>query len=83
MDIAEILKRFQKGSTLYSILHGNVELVKISEYDSYPIEVRCLECSSEDNRLEYFTRDGKYVASCNGECVLFPGRDNRDWSSVG
>lgn len=71
MNIAEILKCCPKGTKLYSTIFGNVEFQKV--LDEGIIEVT-LSCGA----IERFFKDGLYTD--DGECVLFPSKDQRDWS---
>lgn len=76
MNIAEILKDAPKGTKLYSTVFGDVELVEIDYKLEHSIRVKT--CS---NLCEYFDKEGKYnINYPDGECVLFPSRENRDWS---
>lgn len=79
MNIAEILKYCPKGTKLYSLVDGEVTLENIvdSKYAQYPIEVNINKYKNS-----YYTKDG--LLSLNrvgGECVLFPSKDQRDWST--
>lgn len=76
MNIAEILKKCPKGTKLYSPLFGEVEFVKVKYGESYAIH-----CITKDEALDYFTSDGRlYCDFPDAECVLFPSKDQRDWS---
>ena len=76
LDLVEILKDCPKGTTLYSIAYGNVRFVKIlSRGHTTPIIVSVDEYLSES-----FTADGKMYPGYDGECALFPSREQRDWS---
>lgn len=77
MNIAKILKDCPKGTKLYSPLFGYVLLHSIQEIDTYPIRV--MTCIG--NRLESFTKSGLFTNQCPGECMLFPSKENRDWST--
>ena len=70
MNIAEILKSAPKGTKLYSPLFGDVIFEEIRQ--DY-IRV------STTNIIREFYSDGRYYA--NGECMLFPSRENRDWNT--
>lgn len=70
MNIAEILKNVPKGTKLYSPAFGDVILEEIRQ--DY-IRVRT------NNIMREFYSDGRYYA--DGECMLFPSRENRDWST--
>lgn len=74
LNLVEILKDCPKGTKLYSIAHGDVEFEEIAGSEYYPICIKVYgKCS------EVFTADGK-LFNGNGECILFPSKDQRDWS---
>ena len=75
LNLVEILKDCPKGTKLYSPLYGDVELVKVDNDGNFPILVRL-----SNNAIESFTKDGKLFTEYNGECMLFPSKDQRDWS---
>ena len=75
LNLAEILKDCPKGTKLYSTIYGDVEFVKVSNHLEYPIEVKRRYYS-----IGSFTNDGRLLAGYNGECVLFPSKEQRDWS---
>lgn len=76
LNLVEILKDCPKGFKLYSLVHGEVSFIT-SNYVSqhYPIAVR-LNGKTEKS----FTSEGKLLDNFNGECILFPSKDCRDWS---
>lgn len=74
MNIAEILKYCPKGTKLYSTIWGEVELNEVT--NSGTIEIKVIYqviCASFT--LDY---EGRYFHS--GECILFPSKDQRDWT---
>lgn len=76
IDLVEILKDCPMGTKLYSCLHGEVEFCNIAD-SGFPILV-----STKLNYYPSFTSDGRYLGDgYEGECVLFPSKDNRDWST--
>ena len=76
MNIAEILKYCPKGTKLNSLVNGEVTLGNVESTNQYPIGV-----FTNSGSTEYFTKDGLLdVNYPNGECVLFPSIDQRDWS---
>ena len=77
LNLVEILKDCPKGTKLYSLIFGDVELEKISndENDKYPIFIRL-----HANTIACVAKDGRYIGIYDGECVLFPSKDQRDWS---
>lgn len=76
IDLTKILKA---GQEIYCPVfgHGRVETVSY-ESDSYPIFVEFPDCGCG----KCFTKKGKYLHDNDKdtECVLFPSKDNRDWS---
>lgn len=74
MNIAEILKYCPKGTKLYCTLCGNAELGEITNIGTIVIR-KVVDAISTSYTLDY---EGHY--SHSGECVLFPSRDQRDWS---
>lgn len=76
INIAEILKGCPKGTKLYSPLCGDVKILEVNLEKKYPICV-----IGEDESLLDFTNDGRYRSYyINGECLLFPSKDQRDWT---
>ena len=76
LNLVEKLKDCPKGTKLYSPLFGEMEFLEIDDGVSYPIKLRDIE-----QDVVNFTRYGKYINCENGECLLFPSKDNRDWST--
>lgn len=74
MNIAEILKYCPKGTKLYCTLCGNAELGEITNIGTIVIR-KIADIISTSYTLDY---EGRY--SHSGECVIFPSRDQRDWS---
>lgn len=75
LNLVEILKDCPKGTVLYSTAYGDVKFEKINEGYSFPILVK-----ANNNTLTSILADGKMFPNYNGECVLFPSKDQRDWS---
>ena len=74
INIAEILKDCPKGMSLYSVVYGEV---KLSEVNNQGIFVAYKPENERVIQLHFF-EDGKYNE--DGECVLFPSSDQRNWS---
>ena len=74
IDLTKILKNCPIGTKLYLTLCGEVKLIKV-ENNTYPI---CVENSNGDRF--WLTQDGKYIFGFDGECILFPSKDQKDWS---
>ena len=77
IDLTKILKDCPKGIKFYSILYGEVEFISVnSKNDSYQIVLKELR----RNSITFVDSKGKYFHEYNGECTLFPSKDQRDWS---
>ena len=74
LDLIKILKDCPIGTKLYSAIHGEVEFNSITPKDAYPISVRI------SNGFTWFARDGRYNLGYNGECMLFPSKNQRNWN---
>lgn len=74
LDLVKILKNCPKGTKLYSTVRGEVEFDHIDSDKDYPIY------TTNKDSLALFTSDGKYYIEYGGECVLFPSKEQRDWS---
>ncbi len=74
LNLLEILKDAPKGTKLYSTIWGDVELV-----EAQPLWIKCITPNGTE---WHFEMNGKLNAasSGNGECVLFPSKEQRDWS---
>ena len=70
IDLTKILKDCPKGTKLYSPMFGEVYFKEIRSDDEYPI------VTTKDT----FTKEGLYRAYSDGECILFPSKEQRDWS---
>ena len=77
IDLTRILKDCPEGFELYSSLHGKVIFSGIDENSlKYPID-----CTDYKGSCTSFTKEGYlYKTYPDAECVLFPSKDQRDWS---
>lgn len=79
MNIAEILRKCPRGTKLYSPVFGEVELAEVAYDEEYPIT-----CITKNGVYGLFTRDGLlFFDYSDTECMLFPSKDQRDWSKFG
>lgn len=79
LDLVEILKDCKPGTILYSPLFGEVTFKYIRE--NYVFSIVLSHSNNNGNITSVcFTKNGKYVDSDNGECLLFPSKEQRDWS---
>lgn len=82
IDLTKILKDCPNGFKLYSLLHGEVSFRGIDETSDYPItyDYPIMGCMGESVSAFYLTRNGAYSSNYNGDCILFPSKEQRDWS---
>ena len=75
IDLTKILKNCPEGTKLYSSTFGQVEFQYIKSDSMYPIIIKL-----ENGAIESIASDGKIFNNYNGECIIFPSKDQRDWS---
>lgn len=76
LNLCQILKDCPKGTKLWSPLWGNVFLQEVNSHCS-PIVIRL----SKGNYDIPLYSDGRLYADLeDSECILFPSKDQRDWS---
>ena len=75
LDLCKILEGFE-GMTFYSPIFGDVILISVNFSLDYPITVILSDGCSRS-----FYKNGLYLDGHNGECMLFPSKENRDWST--
>jgi hypothetical protein len=81
LNLMDILKDCPKGTKLYSTIYGEVEIVEIRNNCTIkdPIIYKYKNVDG-DYYVGSATIDGKFTAFPDGECTLFPSKDQRDWS---
>ena len=73
IDLTKILKGCPKGFKLYSSIFGIVYLKSVTPYYVYITTIREVEV--------IITKNGRYFSEYeDSECILFPSKDQRDWS---
>ena len=76
-NLAEILKDCPQGTKLYSPLFGEVTLDSVTyASNAYSIKIQCPTYGTT-----FITSNGRFHDRDLGECILFPSKDNRDWST--
>lgn len=75
LNLTKILKDCPRGTKLYSLILGEVKLYKIEDDEDYPIVIETM--IGQQFRL---AQDGRCSSIFDGECTLFPSKDQRDWS---
>ena len=76
LDLTKILKGCE-GQTFYCTILGKVTLDRILDCRECPIEVSSVKTGS----FTSITKEGFHLNSEFGECILFPSKENRDWST--
>ena len=74
IDLTKILKDCPKGTKFYSTIFGEVEFLGFCNDKEYAVTIK-RNCS-----IANITKDGRYISYFNGECTLFPSKEQRDWS---
>ena len=74
IDLTKILKDCPNGFELYSTLCGTV-LFRGIDCNDYPVKCEC-----HDGKLMRLTKEGCFFNYHGSECLLFPSKDQRDWS---
>ena len=76
LDLTKILKDCPEGTELYSTIFGEVTFDKIEEDQEYPI----IFTINNGGVTIPVASDGRHLLDYNGDCTLFPSRNQRDWS---
>ena len=74
LNLVEILKDCPKRTKLYSTVYGEVEYDGIRNGSEYPVKY----VKSNDSSGSV-TAQGLVLACYDGECTLFPSKEQRDW----
>lgn len=73
LNLVEILKDCPQGTKLYSTIFGCVDFEYIENE-----EITVTNNISGDT--ETFNKNGSWYYGYTNECMLFPAKDQRDWS---
>ena len=81
IDLTKILEGCPVGTKLYSSIFGELSFVAIHNcYDKYPIELQAYNKSTHSTVEVTYAEDGRSSCIFDGECTIFPSKDQRDWS---
>ena len=77
MDLTKILKDCPAGTKLYSTIFGDVKFSHIFKDSDCPIVLHTYK-----GGVTFVTKHGRHNIDYEneGECVLFPSKEQRDWS---
>lgn len=74
INVAELLKDCPKGMELYSPIFGKLKFNEVNAINNRILVVQ------QNDYIAEFESDGRLINCKNGECLLFPSKDQRDWS---
>ena len=74
IDLTKILKNCPKGTMFYTSVWGEVSFEKILEKEIYTILIDTY------SGYKYLTKEGRRIKANGAECILFPSKNQRDWS---
>ena len=77
IDLTKILKDCPAGTKLYSTIFGDVKFSHIFKDSDYPIVLH-----TYNGGVTFATKYGRHNIDYEneGDCVLFPSKNQRDWS---
>ena len=75
LNLCEILKDCPSGTKLWSPVWGNMTLIQINDISLYPIVL-----SADGFNNVSLHSDGRMYGVKESECILFPSKEQRDWS---
>lgn len=75
LNLCEILKGCPTGTKLWSPVWGNMTLIQINDVGIYPIVL-----SADGFNNVSLHSDGRMYGVKESECILFPSKEQRDWS---
>ena len=73
LDLTKTLEGCPKGTEFYHTIYGRVWFIGIDLTNKYPIRL-------SNNKDIAVTKKGTHNADYDGECLIFPSKDQRDWS---
>ena len=76
LDLTKILKGCE-GQTFYCTVLGEVTFHEAENNLDYPIQVNYVKSPE----IVHLTKEGLFFRGVSGECILFPSKENRDWST--
>ena len=74
IDLTKILKDCPKGTKFYTPIWGEVSFEKILDREVYTIVI------DTGSGYCHLTKEGYFINSDYAECIIFPSKDQKDWS---
>ena len=78
INLTKILENCPEDTKFYSPIYGDVKIAIIKCNKNYPITIFAADRSI--GPLCRLSKNGKYNIQFDGECTLFPSKEQRDWS---
>ena len=75
LDLTKILEGCPSGTEFYNSIYGKVKFIGVDFSNKQPIVVR-----TNDDFIFHIASNDKLISFRDGECTLFPSKDQRDWS---
>lgn len=80
LDLTKILDGCPVGTDFYHVVYGRVWFDDISIGDSDNDCFITFSLYDRPNTIIYVTKKGTFSEQYDGECLIFPSKDQRDWS---
>lgn len=80
LDLTKILDGCPIGTKFYSTIYGDATFIKLLPNHRYPVEVKIYTKSTKLSTIISVTNGGQITDCYDGECILFPSKNQRDWS---
>ena len=80
LDLTKILRGCPEGTKFYNSVYGEVIFVGVDENNYYSIELKVYAKNNLCSKTVFVTKEGIMWDYYDGECILFPSKDQRDWS---
>ena len=80
IDLSKILKGCPVGTEFYHVVYGKVWFNDILNGDSDEYCFITFSLCDESHTVISVTKKGTFSMRYDGECLIFPSKDQRDWS---
>ena len=80
IDLSKILKGCPVGTEFYHVVYGKVWFDDILNGDSDEYCFITFSLYDESHTIISITKKGTFSMRYDGECLIFPSKDQRDWS---
>ena len=80
LDLTKILEGCPEGTKFYSSIFGEVTFIRLYPNAKCSIELKVYSKYTDSTVTFSYCSDGRNNYGFDGECTLFPSKDQRDWS---